>query len=338
MTFNRHYLVVLQVTLIFLCFGLYLMVRSWEEKAYASIHMVDAASPTSAFSVAHSNKPYLLYGTAWKKEQTAKFVSQAVHSGFRFIDTACQPRHYNEPGVGDGWTSAAQDLGLNREDFFLQTKFTPPNGQDHNNMPYDLHDPIPTQVSISLKTSLKNLHTDYLDSWVLHSPYEDGDDTLKAWRAMEEAVDDGMVKQLGISNCYDAEHFKWLYKVAKHKPKVLQNRFYSQTNFDPELRAFCKEHGIKYQTFWTLTINKDALATNEVKQWAEAKGLTPQTYMYAFLMSLGYATPLSGTTSLRHMAEDVAVMERMQNGAVFFETDEELKRFARVLGMDENSL
>lgn len=58
-----------------------------------------------------TGRPYLLYGTAWKEENTASLVTQAIHAGFRFIDTACQPKHYNEAGVGKGWTTAASQLG-----------------------------------------------------------------------------------------------------------------------------------------------------------------------------------------------------------------------------------
>jgi len=66
---------------------------------------------------------------------------------------------------------------------------------------------------------------------------------------------------------------------------------------------------------------------------AQSKGLTPQTYMFAFLLSLGYATPLSGTTSNFHMVEDVAVMTRIQEGESIFESEEELKNMADALGM-----
>jgi hypothetical protein len=38
----------------------------------------------------------LQYGTAWKKDRTADLVAKAIKAGFRHIDTACQPRHYNE--------------------------------------------------------------------------------------------------------------------------------------------------------------------------------------------------------------------------------------------------
>ena len=61
--------------------------------------------------------------------------------------------------------------------------------------------------------------------------------------------------------------------------------------------------------------------------------LTPQQLMFAFLMSLGYITPLSGTTSVKHMAHDVAIMERMEGGETFFADQDELRRFAQLLGM-----
>lgn len=287
----------------------------------------------SAKSLLH--KPHLVYGTAWKKEKTAMYVSQAVKAGFRFIDTACQPKHYNEPGVGNGWTAAAQELGLDRGDIWLQTKFTPFTGQDPEKCPYDPNDPIETQVLVSLETSLKNLHTEYLDSWVMHSPYKTLEDTLLAWRTMESAVDAGKVRQLGMSNCYSFEFFKDLYEEARHKPAVLQNRFYADSNFDTELRQFCKERGIHYQSFWTLGANRNALRDPGIAKASESFGLTPETYMFAFLMSLGYVNPLSGTTSEIHMAQDVAIMERMQGGEKFFENEDHLREFAQILGMPD---
>ncbi|KAL3909947.1 MAG: hypothetical protein SGILL_007887, partial [Bacillariaceae sp.] len=295
-----------------------------------------------AFRFAHAysakqlvDKPHLVYGTAWKKENTAKNVHDAIVAGFRFIDTACQPKHYNEAGVGNGWTAAAQELGLSRGDVWIQTKFTPYSGQDPDNLPYDPELPVADQARKSLEVSLKNLHTDYLDSWVLHSPYEHFEDTMKVWRVFEEAVDSGKVKQIGISNTYDMDALGTLYQQARHKPKVLQNRFYAETNFDMELRRFCQNRDMKYQSFWTLTANRKALATAEVSELAKAKGLTPQTYMYAFMMDMGYITPLSGTTNQQHMAQDVAVMERMQSGNDIVFTKKERHAMESHLGMPD---
>ena len=112
-----------------------------------------------------------------------------------------------------------------------------------------------------------------------------------------------------------------------------ENSFYSDSGFDTALRAFCQENGITYQSFWTLTANRHALKSDPVKEWATRRALTPQQLMFAFLMSLGYVTPLSGTTSVEHMAEDVAIMDRMQGGEKFFADHDELAQFARLLGM-----
>jgi diketogulonate reductase-like aldo/keto reductase len=314
-----------------LCGASYQLLVNQEERMFQRPSTMVAAH--SANNLLH--KPHLIYGTAWKKENTALYVSQAVQAGFRFIDTACQPRHYNEPGVGNGWTAASKELNLKRSDLWLQTKYTSFGGQDPDNCPYDPNDPIETQVLVSLETSLKNLHTDYLDSWVMHSPFETLEDTMVAWRTMETAIDSGKVRQLGMSNCYSLEFFKELYEQARHKPAVLQNRFYQDSNFDTELREFCKEHGIHYQSFWTLGANRKALRHAQVANAAESFGLTPETYMFAFLMSLGYINPLSGTTSQVHMAQDVAIMERMQGGQEFFQTEEELREFAQILGMPD---
>mmetsp|Transcript_18671 Transcript_18671/g.33780 ORF Transcript_18671/g.33780 Transcript_18671/m.33780 type:complete len:349 (+) Transcript_18671:113-1159(+) len=327
-----HYCYLLFVATLGLVFCFYLMLSSQEAKMN-SIRMVVNAH--SASSIASSGKPFLLYGTAWKKEETARYVAEAIHAGFRFIDTACQPKHYNEAGVGNGWKAAADELGLQRSDLFLQTKYTPYPGQDPNRVPYDHTAPIEEQVKQSLAVSLKNLHTDYLDSLVMHSPLDTVERTMEAWRVMETFVDDGKVHRLGISNCYDYNFYTAIYNQARIKPSVLQNRFYAESNFDTKLRQFCKEKGIWYQSFWTLTGNRQALALPQVKHLAEKKNLTPQTLMYAFMMSLGYATPLDGTTNKAHMLEDVAVMERMQGGEKIFETQDELKEFAAILGMPE---
>jgi len=293
------------------------------------------AEAHSATQLVAAGKPFLVYGTAWKKEGTAKNVHDAIVAGFRFVDTACQPKHYNEPGVGDGWTSAVQELGLKREDIYLQTKFTSLSGQDPNKIPYDKEAPVEDQCKQSLVVSLENLKTDYLDSLVMHSPENTVEATMKVWRVMESFVDEGKVRRLGISNCYDYNTFLAIYQQARIKPSVLQNRLYAESDFDSELRQFAKENNIWYQSFWTLTANRQALALPEVKELAAKKNLTPQTYMYAFLMSLGYVTPLDGTTSPIHMMEDVAVMERIQGGEKIFETNEELGHMAKLLGFPD---
>jgi diketogulonate reductase-like aldo/keto reductase len=289
-------------------------------------------SAYSVDSIQSSGKPYMMYGTAWKKEKTADLVADAIRSGFRFIDTACQPKHYNEPGVGEGIVTAMKELGLQRSDLFIQTKFTSVDGQDPDRIPYDKNAPLQEQVMQSVQVSLRNLATTYIDSLVMHSPMRRMEDTILVWKQMEELVDAGVVRQIGISNCYDPKKFITIYNEARIKPSVLQNRFYPDSGFDVELRRFCRDHGVKYQSFWTLTGNIRALRNSRVVQMAKSKELTEMTLMYAFMMRMGHI-PLCGTTSKAHMLEDVAIMERMQAGEKIL-SDQEMNEFSRLLGID----
>ncbi|MCQ8127976.1 aldo/keto reductase family protein [Methylomonas rivi] len=251
--------------------------------------------------------PRLIYGTAWKKERTAEWVALALAQGFRGIDTACQPKHYYEPGVGEA-LHAAFELGLGREQIYLQTKFTPLSGQDPLQVPYDPRAALDRQVSQSFQKSRDNLRTDYLDGLVLHSPLADKQELMTVWRAMEHIVLSGGARQLGISNCYDPALFKSLYETATVKPAVLQNRFYADSHYDTELRKFCRAHGVIYQSFWTLTANPGILANAVIAALADRYRRTPAQILFRYLTQVG-VVPLTGTTSAQHMREDLAIFE-----------------------------
>ena len=270
------------------------------------------ADPRRIVSAAGVEMPRLIYGTAWKEERTAELVAQALGSGFRGIDTACQPKHYNEPGVGDG-LAAALAAGLSRDEIYLQTKFTPLKGQDPQDVPYDPAAPLAEQVRQSFAASLRNLRTDRLDGLVLHSPYPEDADTRVVWRAMEGLCERGGVRQLGISNCYEPDRFKRLFRDAAVKPAVLQNRFYAKTDYDRELRAFCADNAILYQSFWTLTANKDVLAEPDLVALAEGRARTPAQVFFRYLTQAGIVC-LTGTSSLAHMAADLAIFDFSLDG------------------------
>ena len=203
--------------------------------------------------------PAFLYGTAWKTDRTEDLVYLAVQNGFRGIDTACQPKHYYEPGVGNALDRIYVEGKLHREDIFLQTKFTPYSGQDKNNVPYDKDAPLTDQVMQSFRVSLSNLKTSYLDSLVLHSPLDEHAQTMEVWRTFEQIRNSGGTRYLGISNCYDLSVLEALYSEAKVKPTFLQNRFNRESGYDRPIRKFCSANGITYQSFWTLTANPHAL-------------------------------------------------------------------------------
>jgi diketogulonate reductase-like aldo/keto reductase len=251
--------------------------------------------------------PRILYGTAWKKDLTEGLVQAAIRHGFRGVDTACQPKHYHEAGVGAA-VAACIASGIPRKEFFLQTKFTSVSGQDPKRIPYDPHASLADQVAQSFEVSLENLRTNYVDSLVLHSPYPRAEQTFAAWRALEALVDRGSVRQLGISNCYSLDILKTLHDASRIKPAVVQNRFHAETGYDRELRAFCREEGIVYQSFWTLTANPRLLADKVLQSLASAYDRTPEQILFRYLTQVD-VVPLTGTTSESHMRQDLAIFE-----------------------------
>jgi diketogulonate reductase-like aldo/keto reductase len=259
-------------------------------------------------STAGVRSPSILYGTAWKKEDTESLVRTAIGQGFRGIDTACQPKHYNEPGVGAAVGALLGEGVLKRQDLYLQTKFTSLSGQDPARVPYDPRAPLAEQIQQSFAVSLRNLGTDYLDCLVLHSPLPSAKQTLEAWSAMESLVDSGGVRQLGISNCYGLKQLEALYAAARLKPAVVQNRFYAETGYDREIRGFCRRQGIIYQSFWTLTANPRVLASRAVVELAARYGRTGAQILFRYLTQNGIV-PLTGTRSEAHMREDLAIFE-----------------------------
>jgi len=249
--------------------------------------------------------PSLIYGTAWKKEHTADLVEMAIVSGFRGIDTACQPKHYHEAGVGEA-LQRLKAQGIGREELFVQTKFTPLAGQDPQRIPYDPTQPLSIQVAQSFEASQRNLKTDYVDSLVLHSPLFPYSHLSQVWGAMEVIYHSGGARQLGISNCYDLELLQKLYRESGVKPSVVQNRFYAESGYDIELREWCDEVGILYQSFWSLTANPHILKSREFFALTQEYNVTEAQILYRYLNHVGI-TPLIGSTSQQHINEDLGV-------------------------------
>lgn len=248
----------------------------------------------------------LLYGTAWKKERTTELCNEAFTAGFRGVDTACQPKHYQEHLVGDALHHAFTSGLLKREEAWVQTKFTSIGGQDPKRIPYDHRKSLPEQVAESVQVSRKNLKVEVIDSLVLHSPERDLNTTLIVWNAMETAVQEGYVRNLGISNCYDLALLRSLYDAVSIKPIVVQNRFYEDENWDRLLRKFCLEKNITYQSFWTLSANPKVLKNTGFKDIAGKYKLTTAQLLYKFLVDIG-CQPLSGTTT--HQKEAARVIQ-----------------------------
>lgn len=248
--------------------------------------------------------PTFMYGTAWKKEATTQLVIDAVIAGFSAIDTANQLIHYDEARVGEALVTLAQG-GHTRDRLFLQTKFTPVNGQDHRT-PYDARAPITTQVRQSFESSLTHLRTDYLDSYVLHGPYSRsglGPEDWEVWSAIESCYASGKSRLIGVSNV-TAGQLALLCERATHRPMVVQNRCYAAFGWDKAVRDLCRAQQIVYQGFSLLTANREVFAEPGIRAMAEKYGTGVAQIVFRFAMQAGML-PLTGTTNREHMTADL---------------------------------
>jgi diketogulonate reductase-like aldo/keto reductase len=83
-----------------------------------------SASTTQSMSRLDDDQPAFIYGTAWKKDQTKRLVKEALAKGFRRVDTAAQPRHYQESFVGEALREAFEDGILERRELYVCLFFT----------------------------------------------------------------------------------------------------------------------------------------------------------------------------------------------------------------------
>ena len=257
--------------------------------------------------VAGVRVPRLLYGTAWKEDETQRLTELALQTGFRGIDTANQRRHYHEAGVGAAVAASIERGIVARSDLFLQTKFTSRAGQDHR-LPYDPNAAIAEQVEQSLASSLAHLGTSAVDAYLLHGPRRRVGLTAEdwaAWRAIEAIHDSGRARLVGVSNV-TLEQLQALQREARIQPRIVQNRCYASAGWDREVRRFCSANGIVYQGFSLLTANRDVLAHPVMARLARQHGKTASQIVFRFAMDVGMIA-LTGTTNQEHMRQDLAV-------------------------------
>lgn len=248
----------------------------------------------------------IIYGTAWKEDRTKALVENALNTGYRAIDTANQRKHYNEIQVGEAvqeWIKA----GNKRDELFIQSKFTYIEGQDHR-LPYNPNAAVADQVMQSFENSLEHFNTDYLDSYVLHGPsrYDDFiERDWQVWKAMEKLYKEGKVKSIGLSNV-GINHVKTVYEKAEIKPLYIQNRCFAELKWDKIVRTFCLKNNMKYQGFSLLTANPFMFNHPIVIKLAKEFNKTPAQILFKFACQIGI-TPLTGTTNIEHMSEDLDI-------------------------------
>ena len=180
--------------------------------------------------------PVVGFGT-WQTpdgDVAEKSVIAALQAGYRHIDTAAI--YGNEESVGKG----IKNSGVAREEIFVTTKLW---NDSHG---YE-------QAKSALATSLKKLGLAYVDLYLIHWPnpveirkvWEESNQA--AWKYMEEALQQGLVKAIGVSN-FHGRHIDSLLKTAKVAPHA--NQIYlSPSDTQDEIVAYNKQHNILTQAY-----------------------------------------------------------------------------------------
>ena len=176
------------------------------------------------------------FGRRLDRERTRQVVEAALDAGITFFDTA------ESYGEGDSERFLGAALGARRSDVVVATKF--------GWAPDDLPGGAPARVRRALEGSLGRLGTDVVDLLYYHRP--DGvtplADTLGA---MQELVDEGKVRALGLSNVDVA-----LLREAEAtgvEVAAVQNRYsLVRREDDDAVLPYCREHGIGYVPYFPL--------------------------------------------------------------------------------------
>ncbi len=180
--------------------------------------------------------PIIGFGT-WQipDGQSAKdSVLHALEAGYVHIDTAAVYR--NEASVGD----AIIESKIQRESLYITTKLW------NDNIDYRM-------AKAAIKESLSKLQLDYLDLYLIHwpnpKPVRDAWQKRNSdvWLAMEEAVEEGLIKSIGVSN-FREHHLKALLEHAKIVPAV--NQIYlNPSDQQKAVVEFSKQHGLLLEAY-----------------------------------------------------------------------------------------
>lgn len=234
---------------------------------------------------------------------TISATKDALEAGYRHFD--CAERYRNEREVGDALQAGLAAGGIAHEDIFVTTKLWNSNHR-------------PERVKPAFDASLERLRLDYLDLYLIHTPfafqagdeqdprdangnvlYDEGVTLLDTWRAMEDLVDGGRCRAIGLSDI-GLDDLVPLYESARIKPAVVQVEAHPYLP-ENELLEFCKKKEIVFLAFAPLGhgIRPGPLEDPVVSRIAARIGKTPAQVLLAWAVQRGTAVLTTPKTAAR---------------------------------------
>ena len=169
-----------------------------------------------------------------------KSVLEAIHTGYRLIDTAAA--YMNEEAVG----KAIKKGGVEREGLFITTKLW-------------IQDTGFESTKKAFEKSLKRLHLDYLDLYLIHQPFGD---VYGSWRAMEDLYREGKIRAIGVSN-FQPDRLIDLIMFNEVVPAVNQIETHP-FNQQIEPQKFLKENNVQIESWGPFAEGKNNIFHNDI--------------------------------------------------------------------------
>ncbi|XP_063986559.1 aldo-keto reductase family 1 member B1-like [Diachasmimorpha longicaudata] len=273
----------------------------------------------------------------WKAKpgEAEEAVKYAIEIGYRHID--CSPTYESEKEIGAAIKAKIEDGTVKREDLFIVSKLW---SNSH----------LPTSVEKALRGSLDDLGLEYLDLYLIHWPFafEDGDelfprhpdgnyrltdtDYLETWKGMEEVLQKGLTKNIGVSN-FNSEQLERLLKNCQVKPVTNQIEVHPYL-IQKELSKFCRDRGVQVTAFcplgsparpWAKPNDPKLLEDEKLGEIGKKYNKTPAQVLIRYQLDRGHLVipkSFSKTRLLENSqifdfqltSEDIAYIDTFHNG------------------------
>jgi diketogulonate reductase-like aldo/keto reductase len=251
-----------------------------------------------------SEMPALGFGTLIPDPvETKNATRAALETGFRQFDSA--ERYRNETQVGEAMQEVFKEGTIKREEVFIATKLWNSNHR-------------PERVKPAFEASLRRLQLDYVDLYLIHTPfafqpgdeqdprdengqviYDEGVALLDTWRALESLVDGGKCKAIGLSDV-NVEKAKVIVEAARIKPAVIHVESHPYLP-EWELLEFCNRNGIVLQAFAALGHSSEPRLLDDpvITSIAKRVNKTPAQVLLAWAVQRGTALLTTSKTPSR---------------------------------------
>lgn len=212
-------------------------------------------------------------------------ITSALASGVRLFDTA--HAYENEEEIG----RAIKESGVPREEIFITTKLYPDQFQD---------------PEAAIEEAFEKLDVEYIDLMLLHHP---GTDDVFAYKAMENYVEMGKIRSIGLSNWYVEELEEFLPQITI-MPAVIQNEIhpYYQEN---DVIPYIQEKGIVVEGWYPFGgrgHTKELLNDETIVEIANTHKVTSAQVILRWNLQKGVVV-IPGSSNPEHIKENTQLYD-----------------------------